>query len=75
MAEPTEKSLADLAKRGRDIYDLWSVAQSTVSPGRRRWEPGRVHSFGSTLTLPAGLIGPVCWAAFKQRPPTSTSSG
>ena len=27
---------------------------STVSPNRRRWEPGRVHCFGSTMKLPAG---------------------
>ena len=27
---------------------------STVRPGQRRWEPGRVHCFGSTMTLPSG---------------------
>ena len=52
MAEPTEKSLADLAKRGRDIYDLWSVAQSTghaietraALPARAR----HIHTKGAT---------------------------
>ena len=28
MKPPTEENLADLTKRGRDVYDLWSVAQS-----------------------------------------------
>lgn len=30
------------------------VDWSTVDPLKRRWEPGRVHCFGSTMTLPAG---------------------
>ena len=28
MKPPTEENLIDLAKRGRDVYDLWSIAQS-----------------------------------------------
>ena len=28
MAEPDGRALVDLQKRGRDIYDLWSIAQS-----------------------------------------------
>ena len=30
------------------------VDWSTIAPHKRRWEPGRVHCFGSTMTLPAG---------------------
>ena len=30
------------------------VDWSTVAPHKRRWEPGVVHCFGSTMTLPAG---------------------
>lgn len=30
------------------------VDWSTVAPHKRRWEPGRVHCFGSTMTLPPG---------------------
>ena len=29
---------------------------STVNPRQRRWEPGRVHCFGSTMKLPPGPV-------------------
>ena len=36
MDEPTAESLAELAKRGRDIYDLWSISQSPAHASETR---------------------------------------
>ena len=44
-----EQAGAELDEAGVPWVD-WS----TVDPHKRRWEPGRVHCFGSTMTLPPG---------------------
>ena len=44
-----EQAAEELDKAGVPWVD-WS----TVAPHKRRWEPGRVHCFGSTMTLPPG---------------------
>ena len=46
--------LRSQAAEAFDLVDVPWEDWSTVLPHRRRWEPGRVHCFGSTMALPAG---------------------
>ena len=46
-----------LRSQAAEAFDLVGVPWvdwSTVTPRQRRWEPGRVHCFGSTMALPPG---------------------
>ena len=46
-----------LRSQAAEAFDEVGVAWedwSTVKANQRRWEPGRVHCFGSTMTLPPG---------------------
>ena len=46
--------LRSQAAEALDLFGVDWVDWSKVRPGQRRWEPGRVHFFGSTMALPRG---------------------
>lgn len=46
--------LRSQAAKAFDLFGVPWVDFSSVRPNQRRWEPGRVHCFGSTMDLPPG---------------------